>query len=461
MNRNFKSFLEVGLPVVAVVLVVFLMFSLSGSSLPVAAEANLNVTFELVTGATIGDEGTLTAATSPNGRYIAFSSDSTNLVEYPPVVDAPRDDVYILDVFTGSYEMVSQALSGNSDSNGTSFPIGVTDTGLVTFLSDSSDLVLGDTNSVRDVFQWRAGSGVTRVVFTKSGAQLSSRVKSADVSADGRMIAYVSEATVVPGDTNGYEDVFIVDTWSGPGSTYRVQNGSVQPNSLSSTPKLDATGENLVFSSFATNLASDPNGTYEDVFLFELSSKNITKVSPGLDGNGNAVGSWWPEISPNGLFVTFTQDDTVSGYHQVSWYSVVSGTYKIISTDYWGNSSNNNNGDYGSSVSDFGSVVYSSLASDLVPGISGFEWRTYIWFSAISENFLLLSFDTTRFQYAGDSVLFTTSQALVPEDTNGVEDVYRMTITLVDSPTPTPSPTPTVEPTVPPAFKVFLPLVGK
>lgn len=465
MNRM-KSVLKLGLPVVAVVLVFVLLVFGWGSA---SAEPNLTVTFELVTGEVVGNYETLTAYYSNNGKYVVFSSDSTNLVPYPPVNDSQREDVYLLDTSTGTYEMISKALSGNSDSNGTSFPIGVTDTGVVTFLSDSSDLVQGDTNGVRDAFQWSPSSGVTRVVYTKNGAQLGSRVISADVDASGRRIAFVTESPVITNDTNGYSDVYIVDTVLGYGSTYRVQNGAVQPNSWSSTPKLDNAGEHLVFSSFATNLtASDPNGTYEDIFLFELSSKNITKVSPGLDGSGNPVGSWWPAISPNGMFVTFTQDDSVSGYSQVSWYSVASDVYKVISKDFLGNSSNNNSGSYGSSVNNFGSVVYSSRAFDLVPGVSGFEWRTYYWSSIFNQNFLLLPFDSTRFRYAGDSVLFTTTQSLVPEDTNGEEDVYRLTILFVDptptpqvSPTPIVSPTPTGVPTVPPGYRIFLPIVRK
>ena len=79
----------------------------------------------------------------------------------------------------------------------------------VAFSSDASNLVPADTNNERDVFVKDTTTGATvRVSTDSSGAQTNgdSGWGPISISADGRYVAFESWASnLVPGDTNGYD----------------------------------------------------------------------------------------------------------------------------------------------------------------------------------------------------------------------------------------------------------------
>ena len=79
-------------------------------------------------------------------------------------------------------------------------------------------LVPGDTNGVTDIYVRDRGTGaVRRVSVASSGAQaLGGESTRAAISATGRFVAFESRASnLVPGDTNGFGDVFLHDRASG------------------------------------------------------------------------------------------------------------------------------------------------------------------------------------------------------------------------------------------------------
>jgi hypothetical protein len=79
------------------------------------------------------------------------------------------------------------------------------------FTSGRSDLVAGDTNGAADVFvrDQRTGT-LRRVSVSSSGAQADGSSLDADLSADGRFVSFLSDATnLVPHDTNDAQDAFL------------------------------------------------------------------------------------------------------------------------------------------------------------------------------------------------------------------------------------------------------------
>ena len=87
----------------------------------------------------------------------------------------------------------------------------------VVFESEASDLVPGDTNGVPDIFLHDIATGLTeRVSVTGEGTQGDGRSFQPSVSGDGRFVAFASLASnLVPGDTNGFADVFLHDRQTG------------------------------------------------------------------------------------------------------------------------------------------------------------------------------------------------------------------------------------------------------
>src|SRR4029078_11204566 len=84
---------------------------------------------------------------------------------------------------------------------------------LVAFESDATNLVPGDTNGWRDVYVRDQSSGkIERVSISSGGRQGDGKSVAADICDDGRFVTFVSDATnLVAGDTNGGSDVFVRD----------------------------------------------------------------------------------------------------------------------------------------------------------------------------------------------------------------------------------------------------------
>src|SRR5947207_692369 len=175
-------------------------------------------------------------------------------------------------------ERVSVA-SGGTESNGASLGSALSADGrLVAFQSDATNLVVGDTNGATDVFVRDRQTGMTaRVSVASDGTQANNVSSYPALSADGRFVAFQSDATnLVAGDTNGATDVFVRDRQTGTTERVSVASGGTQGNGASAGPVLSADGGLVAFHSTATNLvAGDANGAY-DVFVHDRAVSTTT-----------------------------------------------------------------------------------------------------------------------------------------------------------------------------------------
>ncbi len=148
---------------------------------------------------------------SDDGRYLIFSSLATNLLPGAPATDTDYD-VFLKDLGDGSVELVSSdsdGIKGNADSIGSSISA---DGRYVAFFSDATNLVGADTNGKNDVFVKDAGTGaVSRESVDTGGRQGNGDARYPSISADGRYVAFHALAdNLVPGDGNGQYDSFVV-----------------------------------------------------------------------------------------------------------------------------------------------------------------------------------------------------------------------------------------------------------
>ena len=108
---------------------------------------------------------------------------------------------------TFQVERVSVASDG-TEANGASFNPSISADGrFVTYFSDASNLVPGDTNDASDIFVFDRQTGTTtRVSVASDGTEANGGSRLHEIpaiSADGRFVTYSSDATnLVPGDTN-------------------------------------------------------------------------------------------------------------------------------------------------------------------------------------------------------------------------------------------------------------------
>lgn len=177
----------------------------------------------------------------------------------------------------------------------------------VAFLSDASNLVNGDTNSVADLFlRDRDALTTTRVNVSSAGIEANGVPVSAPaISQSGAIVAFDSTATtLVAGDTNGAADVFVRDVTAGVTTRVSVVTGGGQANGDSFGPALSNDGRYVAFASTASNLVPGASGT--QVYLHDRTTGTTTLVSRNtLSNAGNGV-SQGPAVSGDGRFVAFT-----------------------------------------------------------------------------------------------------------------------------------------------------------
>src|SRR5581483_6819962 len=164
---------------------------------------------------------------------------------------------------TASTALVSSPGSGPAVGPAvTALPAISADGSTVAYVSTASDLVTDDSNGVSDVFVYDRGARTTsRVSVGPGGAQANgpSAVDSPPaVSADGQVVAFSSEATnLVADDSNGYSDVFVRDRKTGETTRVSVGPGGAEATGGDSfSPAVSADGRYVAFASDATNLVA-------------------------------------------------------------------------------------------------------------------------------------------------------------------------------------------------------------
>jgi hypothetical protein len=147
---------------------------------------------------------------------VAFASYAGNLVSGD--TNNVRD-IFVRDRQSGTTERVSVDSGGVQGNDYSSICSISTDGRYVAFDSDSSNLVSGDTNHGTDIFVHDRQSGTTERVNLDSGGTQGNGYHSdgASISADGRYVAFESDASnLVNGDSNGVYDSFVRDRFYSP-----------------------------------------------------------------------------------------------------------------------------------------------------------------------------------------------------------------------------------------------------
>jgi Tol biopolymer transport system component len=189
---------------------------------------------------------------------------------------------------------------------------------LVAFASQSPDLVPGDTNRTSDVFLHdRAAATTSRASLGRAGEQPDGPSWEPAISADGRFVAFASEATnLVLGDTNGASDVFVRDTRNG--LTTRVLLPDDGPSGAACQPAISGDGTTVAFVVLAGATRCDEEAVNSDVYVFRPGGpgaspdvKDATTVVSVAPGGEPADGpSREPALSADGQTVAFASDAT-------------------------------------------------------------------------------------------------------------------------------------------------------
>jgi Tol biopolymer transport system component len=377
---------------------------------------------------------------STNGRFVAFVSAASNLVAVDTNGSA---DVFVRDRYVGTTSRVSLSSTGGQADNG-SFDAAVSATGrYVVFASSATNLVPGLNNALDAVYLRDRATGSTTLVSVSStgaraGAFTISRHPS--VSSDGRYVAFYSDSPrLVPGDTNGADDVFVRDTIKGTTQRVSVSTAGVQAKGDSLEPVFSADGRSVAFYSSAPNLVPGKANGLWGVFVHDLTSGATTRVSVATDGTLGSGAQ--PSISHDGRYVAFAgwmpgDPPPTSGLSTIYLRDRTLGTTTRISVG--------RNGSPADGTSSFASVSpdgryvgFVSDATNLVAGDTNSSGDVFVRDVRlatttrvnVADDGSQAGFENTSGPPAvswGDQVVAFASAAdnLVPHDTNGTSDVF-------------------------------------
>lgn len=162
-----------------------------------------------------GDGPSYFAALSASGRYVAFASGSTNLVAGDT---NGRTDIFLHDQLTRKVSRINLAPAGEQADQDSTYPRISADGRYIGYSSDATNLVAGDGNGKGDAFVYdRLGGKTARVSVNTQGKGSDGSSSLKDLSGDGRYVSFSSDATnLVAGDTNGVHDTFVRDRFSVP-----------------------------------------------------------------------------------------------------------------------------------------------------------------------------------------------------------------------------------------------------
>jgi Tol biopolymer transport system component len=361
----------------------------------------VNGVTERVSVSTTGAEGNGSSglpSISGDGRYVAFESGADNLVSGD---GNGSTDIFVRDRVSGTTERVSVSSDEVEADSWSVHPAISADGRYVAFHSAAENLVGDDTNNTYDVFVRDRVDGTTeRASVNSVGVEVDHGASAfACISADGRYVGFESWAEdLAPGDTNLVEDVFVHDRVGGGTELVSVASGGVQGDDSSERCSLSGDGRYVTFESWATNLASgDMNDTW-DVFVHDRvggGTELVSVTSGGAAGNDRSENAF---ISADGRSIAFSSwaTDLVSGdanhHADIFVRDRVSGTTELASVASDGRQGNDSS-DHPALSADGRYVVFDTWAWNLVSG-------------DISSNSDVLIRRRLGLTYLGDGVIF-------------------------------------------------------
>ena len=161
----------------------------------------------------MGDLGSFDATVSNDGRYVAFSSISTNLVSNDTEGFA---DIFLRDTVNNITKRISLNVAGNganADSGDVAFydsyPEVSADGRFVAYESRASDIISGDTNNNVDLFVYDIANGTTvRASEDSLGVEATVGSISVSINKNGQFVAYAANDPLSPSDTNSVQDIY-------------------------------------------------------------------------------------------------------------------------------------------------------------------------------------------------------------------------------------------------------------
>ncbi len=343
--------------------------------------------------ATAGDNLSFAGGISGDGRWVSFTSGSSDLVT--PFTDtngAFTYDVFVRDMTDGSTYLVSSVYNdASTTANGGSgepvvagSPASAAEVKL-SFSSNATDLAPPGTDGATDYSVYTRGltsPASTLVSLNSGGENANSRAHTPSISNDGKRLVFTSDATNL-GGPDTYYGVYLRNLVTNQTSLVSARNEYAVFGSLSADGRVAAWAE--------TGATRDADPFIEGIFARTLPKGKITMASspaggkrmvlPGAGLNDATIDG--PQLSQNGRYGVLTvYTNRLPGYRkgfaQTYRRDLKTGEWTLVSRATGKNGSPAETGSEGASISNDGNRVLFLTRTSLVPIDTDNELSAYI-----------------------------------------------------------------------------------
>ncbi|MCP4419135.1 MAG: DUF11 domain-containing protein [Chloroflexi bacterium] len=242
------------------------------------------------------------ARITPDGRYIAFRSFATNLV---PGDTNGQSDIFVYDTLMDTMEIVSVSSSGVLGNGESKDPAICGNGRFVAFTSEATNLVPLPHNGERQVY---IHDRVTHTTFLGSGTDTfmgNGRAHRSTLSSDCSTIGFATDANnIVSGDTNGMRDLFVGDiiVSANMDSSTITASGITNPgNVITYTFTLKNLGTETAVATFDSPLPTNTtfvSGSISGAGASYNGGQNAVQWSDSIPGEGEKIISYAVTINP-------------------------------------------------------------------------------------------------------------------------------------------------------------------
>lgn len=247
------------------------------------------------------------AELSANGDMLAFSTSAKNLGT--PFGGSAQ--VLVYDLFNDTLTLASRTSTDTAGNGNSIYPSLSADGRYVAFESQATDLSGDPQSGQADVFRADLQTGAVVVVNVgAAGAAPASGAQYPSISGNGRYVAFLSSAAnLLPAgqDTNNAADVFVRDMVSGTTERVSVGAGGAQlsSGSLALSPRaISSDGRRVVFANGDAIDGANP-GNISDIYLRDRTAGTTSLISKSTAGVPASSSCDQAAISPSGRYVVF------------------------------------------------------------------------------------------------------------------------------------------------------------
>jgi Tol biopolymer transport system component len=313
------------------------------------------------------NNGSYAPVMSMDGRYVLFSSKATNLLDTADING--MEDLYIYDHHSGSLRRVAEDVDA-----GWMYayyrPYAISANGQIVAFASYSSNGTGDAVYTGWNMYWKnIATNETRKITDQASAR-SWQTSRVTITPDGRFVAFASEQRdLVPDDTNGKRDIFVYDAELQTLERVSVSSTGAEADKESEGAAISADGRFVAFSSYAENL-SDRDTEYNlDIYVHDRWTKSTELISKYINGESSTGANEIPSISADGRWVVFYSYDDLypnARYVNVYRYDRITGITELVSAAPTGVPGSNDS--MKPAVSWNGKyTVFESAAIDLLP----------------------------------------------------------------------------------------------